>query len=686
MPTIAPVLEFVHALNSAGVEADFATAASDPQRCWEKLAPEQRDAFLQERGAEGLAADVKSVRVVKRRGRERAGMENAFLLVDFGKGAKLSRGARAAREWIMYKAFEPIAGADAADELEDVDALFSGAAGPSTQHRVAHVLDAVWGGEPYDAEKDGPLVHFVAPPGAREVAREWLEEPFSMAVILESADHQMSYHVVEPQLTALEEALLQTLNDRLRDVLILSDEGGAGKPAFLVGKVFELLRMYRLKTDRRTAYKLGYLFLRNYLGLGPIEPIMHDPHVEDVSCNGPELPVYVAHNVHQSMPTNITFEEVALNAYTMKLAQRGGKLLSVAQPLVDASLPGGSRIQAVLGHEITSRGSAFTIRKFREDPLTAVDLIRNGTHSLDTMAMLWLAVEMRRSILVMGATASGKTTTLNALGQFIPPQLKIVSIEDTREITLQHENWLAAVTREAFSGGSTDRVSMFDLLKAALRQRPDYLVVGEIRGAEGLTLFQAMSTGHTCFSTMHAGSVENAVYRLENPPINVPRVMLTSLDFLVIQGQVNKDGHPARRMLSLTELNGIDAASKNLRVNEVYKWDAAKDEHAQVSASAVFERARSKGGWSRARLDEEFAARRRVLAGLVERNERHYLDVAKAVAKFYAERAEPAEWVPGPVPAPTDAIAPGSPIDIPARPVIDPAHPQRAPARKPESS
>lgn len=663
MPSIVPVLEFVHALNSAGVAADYATTVANPTEQWNKLPMERREAFLVEHGAEGSAQWVSSVSAVKRRGKS-ADVENVFIMIDFSNGRKLSGSARRASARMLYSAFAPTAPVDAADQM----AMAMDSGGEGGRYRALHVLDAVWGGDPYDAARDGELCSYVAPEGYHEKERYWLEEPFSMAVILEGEDHELLYHLQEPQLTGLEEALLSTLNDRLRDVLILQEEGDASRAEFLLDKLFQLLGMYRLKTDRRTAYKLGYTFMRNYLGLARIEPIMHDVHVEDISCNGPNLPVFVAHNVHQSMRTNIAFDEVELNSFTMKLAQRGGKLLSIAQPLVDASLPTGARIQAVLGHEITSRGSAFTIRKFREDPLTAVDLIKNGTHSLDTMAMLWLAVEMRRSILVMGATASGKTTTLNALSQFIPPALKIVSIEDTREITLKHENWLAALTRESFSGAATDRVSMFDLLRAALRQRPDYLIVGEIRGVEGLTLFQAMSTGHTCFSTMHAGSVENAVYRLENPPINVPRVMLTSLDFLVTQGQVNQGGHPARRMLSLTEINGIDPQTRNLRINELFHWDAAHDHHDAVAQSAVFERARSKGGWSHARLDEEFAARRRVLDRLVARNERHYHDVAKAVRQFYADRTEPAEWVPGPV-----FSTPEGPEAFPAKPLDEPA-------------
>ncbi|MEA3201626.1 MAG: archaeal flagellar protein FlaI [Thermoplasmata archaeon] len=668
MPSIVPVLEFVHALNSAGIAADFASVVASPQEQWDRLPADRREAFLVEHGAEGSSDKVKRVVAVKRRGRADS-VDNVFVMIEFAGRGIFSR----SKANVMFRAYAPAKAMQAAEELTMPPDAFLGIEGGP--RRLMNVLDAAWGGEPYDAARDGAITTYAAPREYKEKERYWLEEPFSMAVILEGEDHELLYHVQEPPLTGLEDALLVTLNDRLRDVLILQDEGEAGRAEFLLTKVFELLNMYRLRTDRRTAYKLGYTFLRNYLGLGRIEPIMHDVHVEDISCNGPGLPVFVAHNVHQSMRTNLAFGEMELNSFTMKLAQRGGKLLSIAQPLVDASLPNGSRIQAVLGHEVTSRGSAFTIRKFREDPLTAVDLIKSGTHSVDTMATLWMAVEMRRSMIVMGATASGKTTTLNALSQFIPPALKIVSIEDTREITLKHDNWLAAITRESFTGPSGDRVSMFDLLKAALRQRPDYLVVGEIRGVEGLTLFQAMSTGHTCFSTMHAGSVENAVYRLENPPINVPRVMLTSLDFFVTQGQVNKDGHPARRMLSLTEINGIDPQTRNLRINELFKWDAAKDEQTTIAQSQVFERARSKGGWTRARMDEEFASRRRVLERLVSRNERHYHDVAKAVRQFYTDRAEPAEWVPGPVFTSPEAPA------FPARTLDD-----LLPAKKPAKS
>jgi flagellar protein FlaI len=663
MPELVPILEFMHLLDSEGVKTDTMHVLTAPAAHWRLLPRQTQSRFLRERQAEGEPEDVADLAVVKRRGRPVA-LENVYVRMDFTHSGGLRGSARRARERLLYQAFET-PGAEAAAQL--LATPLPAAGGPEIHLRVIDLLDHVWGGDPYDVARDGALCEFETPFGLRERERYWLEEPFSLASVVEGEDHEMGYQVHEPSLTALERALLVTMNDRMRDVLIMEPEGVNYRAGHLLTRMLDMLRMYRFRTDRRTAYKLGYYFLRNYLGLGRIEPLMRDTHVEDVSCNGPNLPVFVAHARHQSLRTNVTFDEMELNSFTMKLAQRGGKLLSVAQPLVDATLPGGSRVQACLGREITSRGSAFTIRKFREDPLTCVDLIRKGTHSLDTMAFLWLAVEMRRSLLVMGATASGKTTALNCLGQFIPPSLKIVSIEDTREITLQQENWLAAVTREGFSGSGPDKVSMFDLLRAALRQRPDYLVVGEIRGVEGLTLFQAMSTGHTCFSTMHAGSVENAVYRLENPPINVPRVMLTALDFFVTQGQVDLKDGTARRMLSLTEVNGIDPQTRNLRVNELFRWDAASDEHVAVAGSTVLDRARAKGGWTRSRLDEELVSRRRVLEGLVARDERHYGQVAKAVRRFYAEQIDDHGFIPGPVTPPGDidaGVAPLPPMDF----------------------
>jgi flagellar protein FlaI len=633
-----PVLDFVHELRNAGVGVELWAILADAQRHWDELPRDRQLALLARAKATGL--DPANVRVRAVRARGRAGTrENAYFLLE-----RADRASGLASS-LLYAPFPISSAHDESAAIASTALTNAGWAGSTAT--LLHELDLAWGKGAYDAPLDGPLVDGSVPLDARVVETTWLIEPFARACIHVDAHGGLVYAVEEPRLTDLEEALMATVNERLRDTLI-REPGESFLAPHVAQAALRLLRMYRPDIDRRTAYRIGYYFLRNYLGAGPIEPLMRDPQIEDISCNGPDLPTFVAHARHQSIKTNVVMDELALNSFTIKLAQRGGKLLSVAQPLVDATLPDGSRLQAALGREVTSRGSAFTIRKFREDPLTAVDLIRNGTHSLDTMAFLWLAVEMRRSLIIMGATASGKTTTLNCISQFIPPPVKIVSIEDTREITLQHENWLAAVTRDGI-GSTAEGIGMFDLLRAALRQRPEYLIVGEIRGQEGLTLFQAMSTGHTCFSTMHAGSVENAVYRLENAPINVPRVMLTSLDFLLLQGQVDSGKGPTRRMLSLTELSGVDPQTRNLRTNEVFRYEPNEDKPVGGGHSSVLEATRNKLGWTRARLDDEIASRRAVLERLVQENRRHYTDVARAVRGFYDARGG-ADALPAPTP------------------------------------
>jgi flagellar protein FlaI len=657
MSQLVPVLDVIHELRDAGMAVDFWTLLGDPQIQWDRLPAERRSLILERTSLKGQDPSMVRVTPVRKRGRART-VENVFLRFQ-----PTDRSGVNPLVPLLYTDFEVPEKEES--EIEVATAALQDAGWTRGRGAMLDVLDRVWGRGRYDALVDGYLVEFHAPQGFVETERYWVEEPFALVVVLRDPEGAMVYHVEEPRLSELERVLTATINDRIRDTLIL-DADTEYRADRLVREVFDLLRMYRPHADRRSAYKMAYYFLRNYMAMGPIEPILRDAAIEDISCNGPTLPTFVAHSRLGSLKTNLVFDELELNSFTIKLAQRGGKLLSIAQPLVDATLPDGSRLQAALGREVTSRGSAFTIRKFREDPLTAVDLVQSKTHSLDTMAFLWLGVELRRSMIIMGATASGKTTTLNCLSQFIPPASKIVSIEDTREITLQHENWLAAVTREDI-GTHTEGIGMYDLLRAALRQRPEYLIVGEIRGQEGLTLFQAMSTGHTCFSTMHAGSVENAVYRLENAPINVPRVMLTSLDFLILQGQVDVGGRGQRRMLSLTELNGIDPQSRNLRMNEVFRWDPTREEQTAGAASYVIDQARAKLGWTRARLDEELGERRAVLDRLVKENKRHYTDVAKAVRDFYARHEAAPVATPVPVKTNEHAAAPAASRKVPVK-------------------
>ncbi|MEM2726888.1 MAG: type II/IV secretion system ATPase subunit, partial [Archaeoglobaceae archaeon] len=362
--------------------------------------------------------------------------------------------------------------------------------------------------------------------------------------------------------------------------------------------------------------------------------------LEDISCNGYRKPVYVFHRSYTNLRTNILFEdEDELDSFVINLAQKCGKHLSIAEPMVDATMPDGSRIQLTLAREVTDHGSTFTIRKFREEPVTPVDLIAWKTFSPEQMAYLWLCIENKKSLIFAGGTASGKTTSMNAISLFIPRRAKIVTIEDTRELMLPHENWIPGVTRDAFHG-EKGKIDMYDLLRAALRQRPEYIIVGEVRGREALTLFQAMTTGHTTYSTLHADSVSGAIHRLENPPIEVPRSMLEALNIISIQAQTYVNDRRVRRNMEIAEIVGLDAHTKMLRTSTVFQWDSVKDEHVMVGTSKALEEIRRHRGWSVKELSEELLRRRKVLEFMVSHNIRDFKKVSNIIHTYQNKPAK----------------------------------------------
>jgi len=342
--------------------------------------------------------------------------------------------------------------------------------------------------------------------------------------------------------------------------------------------------------------------------------------LEDISCNGYNLPLFVYHRDYSNIETNVVFQDPEeLDSFIISLAQQCGKHISIAEPMIDATMPDGSRIQMTLGREVTDHGSTFTIRKFKEDPVTPIDLIAWGTFSVEQMAYLWLCIENKKSLIFAGGTASGKTTSTNAIALFIPRKSKIVTIEDTRELTLPHENWIPEVTRDAFQG-EEGSIEMYDLLKAALRQRPEYIIVGEVRGKEALTLFQAMTTGHTTYSTLHADSVNGVIHRLENPPINVPRPMIEALDIVSIQSQVFIGKKRVRRNTEIAEIIGIDPYTKMIRTSTIFQWDSIRDTHVMIGNSKALEDIRTARGWSSARLQCELEQRKKILEFMVKQN------------------------------------------------------------------
>jgi flagellar protein FlaI len=450
--------------------------------------------------------------------------------------------------------------------------------------------------------------------------------------------HERIYEVLEPELTEGESMLVSELKEFLVESIDVDlrelKKGGAKN--YLLEKMEEMFKKYGIKVSERSKSKVEYYILRDFLGFGKIDPIMRDVYIEDVSCDGPEIPVFVYHRKHESLKTNVIFKsEEELDYFVIRLAQISGKHISISNPLIDATLPDGSRVQLTFGREVTTRGSTFTIRKFRIEPITPPELIELGTFSGEMMAYFWLAVDAGRNIMFAGGTASGKTTSLNATALFIRPEMKIVSIEDTREINLPHPNWIPSVTRETFIEGATGEIDMYDLLRAALRQRPEYIILGEVRGEEAYVLFQAMATGHSTFSTIHGDSVESVVHRLENPPINIPRIMIQHLDIVSVQVQVRENDKRVRRCKTITEVVGLDARTGELITNDVFLWDAVKKEFRYTGRSFVLEEIKAQRGWSDEELKEELKRRYEILEWMRRKGIKNYRDVTKVIVTYY---------------------------------------------------
>ena len=401
----------------------------------------------------------------------------------------------------------------------------------------------------------------------------------------------------------------------------------------------KLTKIVLTGTQKESKEKIYYHIFKEFLGYGKIDIVMEDEGIEDISCDGHHVPIFIYHKKYDEITSNIKFEdEQELNNFVVRLAQICGKQISIYSPIVDGKLPDGSRLQTTLARTVT-KGSTFTIRKFKENPLTPIDLIGFKSISLDMAAYFWMAIERGASILFCGGTASGKTTALNALSLFIPAQHKVISIEDTREINLPHQNWIAGTTRQGFSSSEDAKtgkdIDMFDLIRAALRQRPKVVMVGEVRGKEAYSLFQAMATGHTSYATVHASDIHTLIQRLENPPISLPRSLLTSLDIIVFQNAIDITGKTVRRMTSVTEVVKLDPDTNQLIFMEPYKWVSKTDDRFESSGiSKILNIIRLQNDWTEEQLLDELEKRKLMLSWMLKNDIRDYKDVGRIVADY----------------------------------------------------
>ena len=506
----------------------------------------------------------------------------------------------------------------------------------SIRERLAYTVDTLRGSSvpegPYRPGEDDPIVGD-RPFVDRLVERYWLNPPFSYAAITYDEDeNEHQYLAIEPELDRFESDLLETLYDDVRTPLLYGTHEGPPEKSLML-ELRRRLERYGVDIDAAVIYRLYYYLYRRFQGFGPIDPLMHDPHIEDISCDGYEIPLYAYHEDYQDIETNVSFGRSALDDYVVSMAQQAGRHISVGSPIVETTLPDGSRAELALGEEVTPHGSAFTVRKYSEEPFTPIDLLEFGTYSLEQMAYLWLAIEHNKNLVFAGGTASGKTTSMNAISMFIPPRSKLITIEDTRELSLHHDNWLSSVTRDRLDDAAN--VTMYDLLRSALRHRPEYIIVGEVRGEEAITLFQAMNTGHTTLSTMHADSVQTVINRLENEPINVPRSMVQSLDILCVQTLARFGSERVRRADTIAEIEGIDQRTGELDYTGAYRWDSASDSFEEGTARITKEIAEERG-WSKTDLLEEMRRRRRFLAFLQDREVNGYERFTAMVNRYYA--------------------------------------------------
>jgi len=451
---------------------------------------------------------------------------------------------------------------------------------------------------------------------------------------------ELIYEIEEPLLNEAEKNILDKLEGAMLELMNInvSVEKTIESMMEYIDKTMRLLiEELNIKISEASYEKLFYYLYRDFIGLNEVEPLLRDYFIEDIECNGANTPVYIVHRIYRNIKTNLKYTDMdKLSSFVEKLAQRAGKYVSYAEPLLDGALPDGSRVNATYTKDITSRGPTFTIRKFTKVPWTPTQLIALNTLSPEMLAYFWLLIQYKSNIFITGGTASGKTTLLNALAFFIKPEARVVSIEDTRELNLPRENWVPAVARVAIGSGKVGEVDLFDLLKNSFRQNPDYVIVGEVRGKEAFVLFQGMSSGHPSLSTMHSDSVDSLIRRLETPPIELSPTLVNSLDCIAIMTHAIVKNKTTRRLREIVEIINTKRDGTAL-VNTPFVWNPVDDIFYFKKESKVFEKISVRYGLSVESLHEEFMRRAKLLYALYQKRIFSFDEMRKIINDYYKD-------------------------------------------------
>ncbi len=388
------------------------------------------------------------------------------------------------------------------------------------------------------------------------------------------------------------------------------------------------------ETDEVATRKIIYYLEKDLIGYGKIDGLISDPFIEDISCLGVNKPVYIYHRKYANARTNVMYtDEEELDDFITRVVHRQGKHVSIAHPIVDLTLPGKHRLAISFGKETTPAGTSFTIRKFREDPITIVDLIMNETIDESIAAYLWMLMENKMSVMIVGPTGAGKTTALNAIACLVRPDFKMISVEEVQEINLPQENWVSTIARTGFGGDSQGEVTLYDLIKSAVRHRPAMILVGEIRGEEAYVLFQALATGHGGLCTMHADDVETVIKRLTQPPMNIPQTILSLMNCVIVVKQVKSlSVNPQERKVSSRKFVKIAEIDNNASPIEVFNWNLSTDTFQQnLDGSYLFNKIAKNLDVPLSVVQEEFERRKQILLKMVDKNLRDFRSVHKAL-------------------------------------------------------
>jgi flagellar protein FlaI len=442
--------------------------------------------------------------------------------------------------------------------------------------------------------------------------------------------------------SVIEDEELKKILLEIIDELIIVDEkavkADAGKKKKKGKKAKPAKKKNKIKATSQQKRNIEYYIIKNIIGGGQIECFMRDPYIEDIHIVTGQK-IHLIHKIFGMIKTNISISQEEGSLFARKLSEKMGAPVSEGQPIVDGVLPDGSRGNIIYSDAISIKGPSMTIRRFTETPISVTQLIKWGTLNAGIAAYLWICLQYGRSFFLCGGTACGKTTTMNAIVPFIPPDRKIYTTESTPEMQVPHDVWQRLLTKTA--GPKEGQVDMFDLLRAALRSRPDYIIPGEVRGAEGNIVFGAMQTGHPVMTTFHAGSVTKVIQRFTGDPINVPKTFMDNLDFVVIQLGIEREGKLLRRVTSIDEIEGYNRAVDGIMARQAFDWDPVEDVHsfkANRNSFILEEKiARNAGYADVAEIYDEYEKRKHILERMVEEDVMDYYEVVQFIWAFYKE-------------------------------------------------